>query len=642
MNQLRYSIIHGNTTVVLKHAPEGWNDNLIEKQRSEKYHGFMTSFIAKLTFVKDGATLLRTIFFTHFPNYSQAYLKIEELDDVLLTYSQAFLGEIKFDTFIYFKQSVEVTVASTGLANLLKLNFSTSYNYPAPIVFNPMTDYGVGSTEALFAQDPDGSTNPTAYRNITTFLKAFFELLVTSGNGLGVNVSGITNPTTANGTFDSECNDPSGNYLYKGIYYYHPYYVIDNITAQYVLFFSTHSGGQWRLAAGVDPGYADDNETNYFYTNNVDFNTGGWNIAGGIWTGTPSFSRPTNIYAIDCSILDTFNDWIVLSLGATLFTPSVDIDEFASKVSISMEQLYVNLQSLLPFGLDIEVRSNVETLVLKLLPDVYKYSAADLIEDIGEISSDLKFSLYENAISSVKCGYNKKTYANTIDDSLEFNSSNPIFTINNPKFKKDFDMTNSWRADRVGMPWNGTSNDRSDEDMFFICIQSYGGTYKTFESNYVKLISDTSSLTAGSNIYITPRRCLERNKDLIASLSFGLLDNKYHYTPEEKPNTELSSKLNYADLFSEYNSVWLHEAHGLSITLATKLFLPFVFEFTGKTSNKFIANLNARQNGYIQFNYNNDTYKGFILSSKSKAKGKSKCKFKLLSTPDNDLTKLIK
>jgi hypothetical protein len=130
MNELRFSIVHGTpaVTTVLAHSPDGWDENFIEIQRSEDFHGFMTSFIPKLKFVKDGATLLRTIFYNGVPNYVRAYLTIDKLDKTLLTYSQIFYGELKFDTFIDDRDFVEITVAEGELSQILKKNLDTDFD----------------------------------------------------------------------------------------------------------------------------------------------------------------------------------------------------------------------------------------------------------------------------------------------------------------------------------------------------------------------------------------------------------------------------------------------------------------------------------------------------------------------------------
>jgi hypothetical protein len=70
--------------------------------------------------------------------------------------------------------------------------------------------------------------------------------------------------------------------------------------------------------------------------------------------------------------------------------------------------------------------------------------------------------------------------------------------------------------------------------------------------------------------------------------------------------------------------------------------LPFIFEFTGQVSENFTANFKANPNGFITFAFKGETYKGFILKAKYKPTGKEKCTFTLISTPDNDLKKLIR
>ncbi len=131
----------------LDHSPDGWDESFIVTERSKKYHGIFRSFTIPLKFVKDGAEIIRREFYTR--RYTDCSILVQKLNKTTLTYFDAFTGKIDFTTFKDHDYSVEVTAIDGGLAQLIKSNETTEYefnasngylkiDYPTPGVFVPI------------------------------------------------------------------------------------------------------------------------------------------------------------------------------------------------------------------------------------------------------------------------------------------------------------------------------------------------------------------------------------------------------------------------------------------------------------------------------------------------------------------------
>jgi len=759
MQELRFSIVYGTPAVtqVLTHSPDGWDDNFIEIERSTEFHGFMTSFIPKLKFVKDGATLLRNIFYRAIPNYVKAYLLIEKLDKINLTYSQIFYGELKFDTFKDERNFVEITVAEGTLASIIKLNLDGSYEY-------------IGALGDYYKDDvmhPDTAILATTipFRTTWNFLQGFFNCLIANSNNLllvgtslssvpnnnylGILISGITNPTEANGwyqfkgffngsqyfqlnigtniyflVFDvifnryilglgtspddainnyyritvSGCtsNPANCNGLYNivGLYNGQPYYYYHSGTYYFYIYYTTLIN-KYVIAGDIiptSPATIDDNWTwfgpPYYvsacavcddligtyvpytpltgtivtaYTNNVFQQTtpaGIYNYnppytAIGTYTGTIAMVTPTNPFNIDVSVLITIleNPTIPLvSLIQAYYFRTRDLTmNNLPNIALSLNDIYKSLACTSAIGMGIELIGGIETLIFKKVEDFYLNTATDEIENIGEVADDFKLSLWDKAINSVKIGYANRTYDNSIDDRLEFNATEAIYTINNKLFTKQLDKQSKFRADWKGIWGIYNGIETQDEDIFFTCLQwaTYAGVTGWFfwYATSQKISTPTTTSALAYNVPISTVRCLQKNINILASLSFAQLNDYFYLTPPPNNNDKKNSKQNLGDIKTEEVTgvlPFIYERQSILISAGTKFLLPFIFEFTGKVSENFTTNFKANPNGFITFAFKGETYKGFISKAKYKPTGKEKCTFTLISAPDNDLTKLIR
>ena len=624
MKILRFSIIYGVTTQVLTHSPDGWwNSNFHELERSPLYHGMMSSYIPKLKFVKEGAETLRDLFYTNFPSNTKVYLKIEKLDKVQLTYAQMFYGEIKLDTLIDNRTFVEVTVAEGTLASLMKMNLNVSYNFTLLITYL----HNAYNTE--YFKTPSDPTTLTKYGNINKIVREVFDAVSSNGKGFGITVSGITNPTAANGN-------------YYPVSYYNGYVYFKHETQNYTLFQSaTLMETDSVIIAGLLP---DETATNYAWTH-TDWvgvkcmwysGTGG---VGGTWTGLPVIVNIANTYGLDTTVLDAYEEYIVLTSGGDL----LGYDRNLGALSFSLEDVYKSLRALFSVGMSIELVGGIETLKFLAIDSMYENA---LIENVGEITSGFQFKLWDEAINSVRIGYPSKTYRDA-DDTLEFNMES-VYTVGEKIFNNEINLVSKFRADKAGIVDIGLGNNQ-DDDLFFVCIDYYPDDSRYgYKYGGARRVSDHDVEDGlAINTFISPWHCLYANRNLIASLSYAADGERYYLTPKGKDNDKKQSMANVADMMTAVDiasppEVWISEREGILISAGTRIFYPFLFIFEASVSESFLTNYKAHEKGYITFALDGVEYSGYILKAKPKPIGKSTCQFTLISKADNDLTNLIR
>ena len=127
MKELIFILTNSQGSHTLENSPDGWDEGLVQWERSDKYWGVFRSFTFSLKFVKDGAYYLRQEFYTYGVN-SFSSIEIKRLNKVTLSYYTAYVGEVDFGTFKDNDKSVDVNLLDSGLSKLIKDNASTEYD----------------------------------------------------------------------------------------------------------------------------------------------------------------------------------------------------------------------------------------------------------------------------------------------------------------------------------------------------------------------------------------------------------------------------------------------------------------------------------------------------------------------------------
>ena len=139
MRDLQFIITINGVPITLQHAPDGWDDALIQTERSMTYYGMFRSFSIPLKFVKDGAKILRQAFYYFNGEIEQASsyeakvtILINKLNKISLVYEQLFTGEFDFSTFKDTLDYVEINIIDGGLTSIIKAKASQIVELPLP------------------------------------------------------------------------------------------------------------------------------------------------------------------------------------------------------------------------------------------------------------------------------------------------------------------------------------------------------------------------------------------------------------------------------------------------------------------------------------------------------------------------------
>jgi len=190
LNELLFILTTQAGTYTLEYSPDGWNDALIEYERSDKYWGILRSFKMGMKFIKDGAGYLAAEF-AAYGTAGVASIEIQKFNRSLTPppapvgstgYYVAYSGDIDFGTFKRSESSagitVEVNFIDGGLAKILKDNGSTEYEITNRI-------YGGSTFETFYLGVEVGSDTATGI-NVIDLAKRLLDKLTDNGYTAGM------------------------------------------------------------------------------------------------------------------------------------------------------------------------------------------------------------------------------------------------------------------------------------------------------------------------------------------------------------------------------------------------------------------------------------------------------------------------
>jgi hypothetical protein len=130
------NVLASNKPYFLSYAPDGWDGIAIQNVRNKKYWGIDRTVSAPLSYVQDGAQILKYIFYT-LGIEEPVYLVIakQEIDYTAgvsygFWYKQIYRGEVDLSTLNHSGSKVTCTTLEDGLPKYLKSNEATVYEFP--------------------------------------------------------------------------------------------------------------------------------------------------------------------------------------------------------------------------------------------------------------------------------------------------------------------------------------------------------------------------------------------------------------------------------------------------------------------------------------------------------------------------------
>jgi hypothetical protein len=118
----------------LVNTPDGWQGILIAWERNQGKHGIQRNFSPELSFINDGAKIIRDSYYKQNID-RKLFLLIQQLglqytSTFKWLYSYLYKGELDFSTIKDNQDTVQISIMEGGLSKLVNANLGTIYNIP--------------------------------------------------------------------------------------------------------------------------------------------------------------------------------------------------------------------------------------------------------------------------------------------------------------------------------------------------------------------------------------------------------------------------------------------------------------------------------------------------------------------------------
>jgi hypothetical protein len=671
----------------LKHSYEGWQDILIAWDRDLSKFGVNRNFSLSLGFVLDGLEILRDLFYTK--NFEEKiYLLIQKqiLEytpgvDYCFKYKYFYKGELDLSTAIVEENKININITEGKLHKDLKANEATDYEIPVDEI-NVMMDGVELKQSANYLVTNGALPNNLAGHSLNLNLVGQ-EAITTIGATTEIrkvhenspsdlwdsnNYFLITStvPTTITIDFDFEVflELASGIGPVPTTYILQLQVLEDSSNRQtFILFQKSGTAiqlyNQWHHFVGSYTTTIPANRRCVLYMtaiHNRDFtyyrynnNNGSMNIKYN-YQHAVSFIKANHLHTTfkrivgrlsnseDNAVSELLNNdraVVVTSGDAIRGLPN-------SKMVTSFNDMFDSINTIKGIGVGIEN----EKIVLE--SKLHFVNPVNVIP-LG-IVKDVKTKIINELIcNTVKIGFPNQTY-NDVNGRNEFNTTH-LYTSQVKRIVRELNLVSVWRGDcygieftRINLDGKTTTDSKSDNDCFFLCIDYANPQTLTEETNglpagtvYYKLFRETYTSITGVispltifNIPITPRRCMYKHESYFNSIFYGFESTGLKFERNDK-NDELHTIKPGEDI---------QEKADFRVSTGS-LFKPIGFEFKPESSTNLVELLQDNPNRYFSFIHTNGkTYFGFNLKVGIAPNSLEEQAFVLLSGAINDLTTL--
>ena len=337
-------------------------------------------------------------------------------------------------------------------------------------------------------------------------------------------------------------------------------------------------------------------------------------------------------FGLDVSALTTLENGIstvyytnaVALMGARLDRLEISLSDFLKEIFIFFKLTF-----------SIEVIAGKETLKLRPVENSFPEAVFSHVDSI----SNFKVTVAKDYIyDSVSVGYPEQNYDDETNTSREIGTTSVFTNKNAFVASQPLELVSSFRGDTIGINyWQsiyGGILDNLDYSPFVVhAEQNIVFNKKIIELGFVGTTNPPTEKVA-YNTEISPKRLYKLHEKFINSCYYG----------SDLQTEIITAKLNTANLYTQPHDFDPVEFEGEGITRTeTPFFLPIYFEFDGIFPDSIdLPALYNPLNSRLTFDYNGETFAGFVVNIKTGLTGKKKATFKLLSAPENDLTKLIR
>ena len=487
------------TPYPLEKSPGGWLEQGVGFGRSAKYYGLNRSFTLPLKFVDDGASIIRTLFYTKRGIEETVFLNINKWDPDTDVYDPYYKGEIdltKIDD--QAAEGVNVNVIEGGIIKLVKGYESTIYEFPCD-----------GSIPENKSVRLDGiKFNDTFNYNVLNIgyqaTKYTIPLVFLSNDGYNAN--------SANGTQLAETISDVASYVATSANWFYKFFdttsakiegkiVFKNIDQNTGIDVSiyTSNGTKYTIYTGIAYGgrsitipidltitVAEEalfliiqqsgpfsNEVFIYEETSIKVSfasrfqtTTAWAIgAKDLWKLLVN-KIGSGAYQADSTVLDSIPNILLTSVAAIR-------QEEGAVLKTSIANFFDSLNVLVNGAMSNQTVNGKESLFFE--EKGYVFNSDVVTMNIGEVS-DLKIGVaLEYFFNTLSIGYTPQSYDEQAGRQ-EFNTT-AEFTTPITKLKKELKLVSPYRADpfgiefiRLNSPGKSTTKNQSNNDVFFLNV----------------------------------------------------------------------------------------------------------------------------------------------------------------------------
>lgn len=668
----------------LPQSPDGWADLSLQWERNENYDGIVRKYTLPLGFVLFGRRLLQQIFHQTLGIESRAIISLAKYNPATMRYRPFFSSALNFSTFIDGKNIAEISATEGDLVALIKANEGTTYEIPVDVPealsvqFDGIILYSVVNTLHYAALVDDGAggqvPNPILSRynfigiaitnTETTYPSVLWATTTTYRGAESLDVDPadwLFQVEDDNISVRVQCDafhailagstgyrvglyirDGAGNARQVDIVPFTPVpgTVVDiefsfdvtipmNKNERGWLFFENRGGG-----AGKTVSFPTDNRINFTY--NYRKATTEVQCLRPLYVFQQLISKITDgKYSATSSVLGAGGEAYdtVLTCGDSLrgFRANIPVDYEGPRLRTSLRDFFQSYGA--RYSIGITTYDNIARIESRK-----SFYGDDVVLDVGVIDDEeFKFSpATDRVFNTIKVGYPNQTY-DDVNGRSEFNTTqtytSPVKTITS-----ELDLSSKYRADSYGVEFtrinleNRTTTDAgSDNDVFMIRISPSGAGFILSRPAY----SNITGVPGGATVFnteLSPKRCLQAHGPFLHSCLDKLDAQPLVFQTTDK-NRQLVTVLNGVET--------VEQANVLIGDLGTKMFLPYIFEFKCKVPVDAELLMNTNPYGKIQFTHLGYQFRGYVISVAQSAAVNTSQVFRLLASPDNDLSKLI-
>jgi len=685
----------------LTYAPDGWQKQALMFERGFFYYGIMSSHSFGLTFVKDGAKICRDKFYNDFVE-AKLELYIEILNGNTLAYSPYYQGEIDYNGGHDTDDGIQVEVAEGGFISKLTSREKTTFEIPIssnaskiwvriPPFSLAFRQKWVGANGEIVPKDLGNVGRPNLGALSLEGKNFTYELTDQSPTNLNV----IKNKTAATQSFELEhfydciCEIQSIGGAQPGFFQV-GYYIFDEtgaFSSETILY--SHATAQ---AVG----------TTTAYSGTVTFSPG---LAPNYYLGMFARSYPQSLppgsqVGLNASVITQGNSTLVITDDQDTREGYIEtlrwhdvfdqlVKEINGSSSITVTSTLLSSTHADKVLSSFDAGRNLPNAVLKTnFVDFFESTNAQLnvafmydktnnvakieakaeayvntqIADIGEVVDVDITPLTEEMYVKGNFGQNNYTYdeANGKDEACTLAEYLFPFT----KIKSEKDLRSTYRFDPYGIVLNflnlegkDVSESSNDNDVFGLHIETtpagtipngFPGAGQTYYDIYKKPLSlipgpgywDVQNIYAPDkyfNFFYTPANAIRRHGDYISSLLYGLGSASIKFQSNPKSNQSATK------LFTDDGANVINEGADIPVTdLASPIFKPYVWECGVKVPVNLYSVMYSNPYGYIRYKYLGYTWDAFALKVAQSPVQGDRQRFRLLSVPSTDVTKLIR